>query len=434
MPTLALLHITPYITGQAFLALSFGAVGVVVVAYTRRHRELWANRIKQASYFSAIAVFGIIMFWVVQWLLPGQQWLGLVAGDVMHLGVFCVATAVAWHVGTNLVVTANRYFLTLLCKSVAIVCALGLAVSLVVGVSDPFPMLGIHPVGESAFVYRWAVLIPELFAGLLILLGFAGEYIWEPEEDSLRKKRQWWFAAGSASIVVLVVEHLAFSYLQTYRFELVSSTWFSRSFVATDSILYMTLALTWIRAMTIELAEKSRMQQKLEASLRQRVHEVSISREYVDLCDLYSDWPTRAETLMLAVVVHSHQSGIVPQEKAAVAILADIHLRQWREESSPLPEMDRLLEKQQSEIRAASGLFYESPESEEVIDRIFSGREESDLSFYPAYVQFAFIAASYHGLLPPAQAAAIISGKLVEPYLVKIYGVAMEEMVDADSS
>lgn len=425
---LVLAHITPAVPAQVVLVLSYAAVCSLVVAHTRKHRELWANRIRQASYFSGLAAVGVVLFWAVEWLVPEQNWLAPVAVNIMHVGVMASFAAVAWHVGTNLAVTANSYYFTLLCKSCVILCVAGFAAALVIGIVSPFPMLGIQPVPESAFAYRWAILVPEFISALVVCIGFAGEYVLEPDSDPARKSRQRWFAAGGLIWLLLVAEHLSFAYLQTFNFGFLNSGSVYALFVGIDMALLTAMAVTWVRAITIDFAEKSRVQQNMDASLRQQLHQVSISRDYVDLCDLYSDWPSRAETLMLAVVVYGHKVGVVPQEKPAVAMLADIHLRRWREEVSHPPGMDELLEEQQNEIRMASGLFYEVEESEDILDGIMSGGVEVDTSYYPGHVQLALIAAAHHGLLPTTQADAVINGKRVEPYLVKIYRLAREEM------
>ncbi len=422
--TLVLLNISPYPPSQALLFVASVAVFAVILIYTRSRKELWARRIKQASMFNGLIAVGIIAFWITYWFsdprfLPFVHFLE-------EFGVMASFAAVAWHVGTNLVFSGDKYFFTVLCKSCSILFGVGVLIAAILGIQHGFPMMGVRPLPVEAFTYRAALLIPGIFATLLIFVGFASEYLFEAKADHKRKRRQFWFGAGSLIWLVIVCGHLGFSYLNVFRYELLTTPTVFRAVIGVEFMLYILMAVTWIRAITLDIAQKSDVQQQMEADLRRLVHEISRRRRFFDLADLYPDWADRAEKLLLAVKLHSIRRGCDEQLETALAAFADVHLCH-AQRSFRLPQrVSDLVDEQRREISEVSALSSVSVEDRDVVDVMVGGYESVDLVAEPPHMQLAMVAAAYEDLLSVEQSVGILDGKLVDPYLVKVYRVAMD--------
>lgn len=421
---MVLLNISPYPPAQALLLVSSVAVCSVILIYTRNRRELWARRVKQASLLNGLVAVGIVLFWVTYWfanpvLLPFIHLFE-------ELGVMAAFAAVAWHVGTNLTFSANKYYFTVLCKSCTPLLAVGLISATIIAIRQPIPMMGVQELPVEAFVYRAALLIPGIFATALILIGFGSEYLSESTAERTRKKRQLWFTAGALVWLVLTCQHFVFSYLNVFEYELLTAPTMFSALIGFEALLYVLMATTWIRAITVDISEKSEIQERMEADMRAQIHEISRRRKYVDLVDVYPDWAVRAERLMLAVNLHSLKRGYSAQLEAALAVFADIHLRSLQASSKLSSRMAHLVDEQRTEISAVSGLSYGSMESHDIVDVVVCGEGEVDLTLDPPYIQLAMIAAAYEELLSDPQAIGVLDGKLVDPYLVKVYRVAMD--------
>lgn len=423
------LNISPYLPNQIILAATCFVVSTFLFVYAvfDRSSVFWFSTMIRLA-----AILNLVMWvFMAAFIAAGltsplvQPYLNLFseAAIIAAFSVVCLQVCgKGLQKGGSLELVVSRRWLTSIFKTAPWVLGAGLLVSAVMAFYNPFPMTGVWiDLPMSALIYREAYLTPEAFYTLLLSLAYSTtlvQHIRSRHEDREYRTILFWLTGGSLAWFGLCCVHWTFSYLQVRQLNLLANPGVFWPLVVFDIMLYFAMGLCWIAGLNLQYRE-SPTQKYMDDFEEYRLIRLHL-REYLsNLKERKHPW----EDVEQAALRTAERLGLQDfQHRCGRAFLESCYLANH---GVSRQKMGILYNKYCSVAKGPQ--LYQNCRSKDsvkedslppvlpVVLSLFEGPsgEMVDLRREPEGYQVGAVVAADQGLLPPAQAEAILEGEAV---------------------